>query len=151
MGARFVAIATRDGSEYLVPNEEFITNGVENWSYSNNLRRLHIPLGVAYEFDMHEVVALCIAAAKSVDRILKNPEPICLMTGFGDSSVNFEIRAWINDPKNGIANVKSAVLFAVWDSFKAHGITIPFPQRDVHLIPMPGQSPSGGSATSGPG
>ncbi len=138
MGARFVAIATRDGSEYLVPNEQFITNGVENWSYSNNLRRLHIPLGVAYESDMHEVHDLCLEATRSVDRILKIPEPVCLMTGYGDSSVNFEIRCWINDPKNGIANAKSAVLFAVWDIFKANDITIPFPQRDVHLIPMPG-------------
>ena len=59
MGARFVTIATRDGSEYLVPNEEFITNGVENWSYSNELRRLHIPFGVAYESDMHEVIRIC--------------------------------------------------------------------------------------------
>ncbi len=146
MGARFVTIATRDGSEHLVPNELFITNGVENWSYSNELRRLHIPLGVAYELDMHQVIALCLEAVKSVDRIVKYPEPVCLMTGYGDSSVGFEIRAWIRDPKNGIANVKSAVLIAVWDSFKAHGITIPFPQRDVHLIPMPGLA----AAATGP-
>lgn len=146
MGARFVTIATRDGSEYLVPNEDFITNGVENWSYSNNLRRLHIPLGVAYESDMHQVIAICVEAAKSVDRILDTPAPVCLMTGFGDSSVNFEIRCWINDPKNGVANAKSAVLLAVWDRFAEAGIRIPFPQRDVHLIPMPGAAP----AASGP-
>ncbi len=142
MGARFVAVATRDGSEYLIPNEDFISNGVENWSYSNNLRRLHIPVGVAYESDMHEVMRLCLKAVGSVDRILKSPEPVCLMTGFGDSSVNFEIRCWINDPRNGIANATSAVLIAVWDIFKANGVTIPFPQRDVHLIPMPGGTPA---------
>ena len=147
MGARFVAMATRDGSEYLIPNEDFISNGVENWSYSNNLRRLHIPIGVAYESDMHAVIGLCLEAAGSVERILKTPAPVCLMTGYGDSSVNFEIRCWINDPRNGIANAKSAVLIAVWDIFKANGVTIPFPQRDVHLIPMPGAGP----ATSGPG
>lgn len=146
MGARFVAIATRDGSEYLVPNEQFITNGVENWSYSNNLRRLHIPFGVAYASDMHAVERICLDAVGSVERVLTTPAPVCLMTEFADSAVNFEIRCWINDPKNGIANVKSAVLFAVWDAFKAHGITIPFPQRDVHLIPAPGPA-----ATSGPG
>lgn len=142
MGARFVAIATRDGSEYLVPNEQFITNGVENWSYSNNLRRLHIPLGAAYESDMHQVIAICVEAAKSVDRILASPEPLCLMTGFGDSAVNFEIRAWINDPQNGLANVKSAVMLAVWDRFAEAGIRIPFPQRDVHLIAMPADPPA---------
>lgn len=142
MGARFVAIATRDGSEYLVPNEQFITNGVENWSYSNNLHRLHVPLCVAYESDMHQVIAICVDAAKSVDRILATPEPICLMTEFGDSAVNFEIRAWINDPQNGLANVKSAVMLAVWDRFAEAGIRIPFPQRDVHLIPVPGERPA---------
>lgn len=141
MGVRFVTIATRDGSEHLVPNEEFIANGVENWSYSNNLRRLHIPLGVAYESDMHQVIAICVEAAKSVDRIVAVPEPVCLMTAFGDSSVNFEIRCWIRDPKNGIANAKSAVLLAVWDRFAEADIRIPFPQRDVHLIPMPGTVP----------
>jgi len=142
MGARFVTIATRNGSEYLVPNEQFITNGVENWSYSNNLRRLHIPLGVAYESDMHRVIAICVDAAKSVDRILATPEPICLMTGFGDSAVNFELRAWINDPQNGLANVKGAVMLAVWDRFAEAGIRIPFPQRDVHLVPVPGERPA---------
>lgn len=149
MGARFIAIATRDGSEYLVPNEDFITNGVENWSYSNNLRRLHIPLGVSYSSDMHKVRDLCLEATRSVDRILKIPEPICLMTEFGDSSVNFEIRCWINDPRNGISNAKSAVLFAVWDIFKANDITIPFPQRDVHLIPPHGAGP-GPAPPAGP-
>jgi small-conductance mechanosensitive channel len=137
MGARFVTIATRDGSEYLVPNEELISNGLENWSYSNNLRRLHIPLGVSYDSDMHEVIRLCLAAVASVERILKTPAPVCLMTGFGDSSVDFEIRCWINDPRNGIASAKSAVLLAVWDSFKAHGITLPFPQREVRLVQEP--------------
>lgn len=142
MGARYVAIATRDGSEYLVPNEYFIGNGVENWSYSNPNRRLHIKVGVAYETDLHRAIGLCIEAAKSVERVLKIPEPLCLVTEFGDSSVNLEIRAWINDPKNGIANVKSAVMLEVWDRFAAHGIRIPFPQRDVHLIEAPARRPA---------
>ncbi len=135
MGARYVAIATRDGSEHLVPNEYFIANGVENWSYSNRNMRVHVPVGVAYDTDLHQAIALCIAAAKAVPRVLGFPEPICLVTRFGDSSVNLEIRAWINDPKNGITSVKSAIMLEVWDRFAAAGITIPFPQRDVHLIP----------------
>lgn len=142
MGARYVAIATRDGSEYLVPNEYFIGNGVENWSYSNPNRRLHIKVGVAYDTDLHRAIALCLEAAKSVDRILKIPQPVCLVTEFGDSSVNLEIRAWINDPKNGVTNVKSALLLEVWDRFAAAGIRIPFPQRDVHLIPPPAGRPA---------
>jgi small-conductance mechanosensitive channel len=137
MGARYVAIATRDGSEYLVPNEEFINNAVENWSYSNPNRRLHIPLGIAYESDLHAAIALCVEAAQSVERILKTPVPTCLVTEFAESSVNLEIRAWINDPVNGVASVRSAVLLAVWDRFAAAGIRIPYPQRDIHVIPTP--------------
>jgi small-conductance mechanosensitive channel len=144
MGARYVAIATRDGSEYLVPNEEFINNAVENWSYSNPNRRLHIPLSVAYESDLHTAIALCVEAAQSVERILMRPMPICLVTEFAESSVNLEIRAWINDPNNGIASVRSAVLLAVWDRFAAAGIRIPYPQRDVHVIP----ARAGGPGTS---
>lgn len=145
MGARYVAIATRDGSEYLVPNEYFMSNGVENWSYSNPNRRLHIRVGVAYETDLHRAIAICIEAAKSVDRVLKMPQPVCLVTEFGESSVNLEVRAWINDPKNGVTNVKSAVMLEIWDRFAAAGIRIPFPQRDVHLIPMPGGRPATGT------
>ena len=69
----------------------------------------------------------------SIDRILKVPEPKCLVMEYGDSTVNLQLRVWINDPKNGIGNVKDAVLMAVWDSFHANGIEIAFPQRDLHL------------------
>ncbi|MDE2074689.1 MAG: mechanosensitive ion channel, partial [Alphaproteobacteria bacterium] len=79
-----------------------------------------------------------------VPRVLAFPEPVCLVTGFGDSSVNLEIRAWISDPKNGIASVKSAVMLEVWDRFAEAGITLPFPQRDVHLIPPPSAAGSNG-------
>ena len=69
----------------------------------------------------------------SIDRILKVPEPKCFVGDFGDSTVNLQLRAWIDDPKNGIANIKDAVLLAVWDSFHANGIEIAFPQRDLHI------------------
>ncbi len=138
MGARFVAIATRDGSEFLVPNEEFISNGVENWSYTNNLRRLHVPFMVAYESDMHQVIAVALAAAQSVSRILPSPEPVCLMMGLGESGVNFEVRCWINDPQNGVTNAKSAVLLALWDALKANRIEVPYPRRDIRLVAGPG-------------
>jgi small-conductance mechanosensitive channel len=74
-----------------------------------------------------------LEAALSNDRVLKDPGPKCLLKGFGDSSVDLELRLWIADPANGLANVKSEVLLKVWDSFKEHGIEIPFPQRDLHL------------------
>ena len=138
MGARYVTLRTRDGVEHLVPNDYFLENGVENWSYSDVKLRLRIPVGIAYESDVRQAIALCIDAAKSVTRVLERPEPLCLLKGFGDSSIELEIRAWIEDPRNGTQNVKSDVLLAVWDRFKEAGIKLPFPQRDVHIVSAPG-------------
>ena len=137
MGARYVTLRTRDGVEHLVPNDYFLENGVENWSYSDARLRLHVPVGIAYEADPHHAIVLCVEAAKSVERVLKRPEPICLLKEFGDSTVNLEIRFWIEDPRNGTTNVKSEVLLGVWDSFKKAGIALPFPQRDVHIVSTP--------------
>lgn len=133
LNARYVSLDTRDGIEHLIPNEELIIQSVENWSYSNNRIRLHIPVGIHYQADVPLAIEQCIAAAAANTRILKEPSPQCLLRGFGDSSVDLEIRMWIKDPKSGIANVKSEVLLEVWDRFHEHGIEIPYPQRDVHI------------------
>ena len=76
---------------------------------------------------------LAIEAAGEPDRILEDPKPVCHLLGFGDSSVNLELRVWIRDPQNGLTNVKSQVLLGIWDRFQEHGIEFPFPQRDLHL------------------
>ena len=133
LGARYVSVVTRDGIEYLIPNEDLITNRVENWSYSNNLLRLRAPIGISYAADVRQAIRLCLDAARATPRVLAHPEPVCLVTGFGDSSVDLELRFWINDPQAGTANVRSAVLLGVWDRFHEHGIEIPFPQRDLHI------------------
>lgn len=131
--ARYASVITRDGTEHLIPNEDLITQKVTNWSFTDNLVRQRIPIGVSYGSDPHKCIEIVLEAAHSIDRILKEPAPACLLTGFGDSSVDLELRIWIADPANGVANVKSAVLLAVWDAFKANGIEIPFPQRDLHI------------------
>ena len=133
LGARYVSVITRDGIEHLVPNEELITNRVENWSYSHANVRLKIPVGVHYDCDVHEAIELCKKAANNVKRVLAHPQPACLLKGFGDSSVDLEIRIWIKDPMNGCANVMNEVLLGVWDLFHEKGIQIPYPQRDLHL------------------
>ncbi|MCF7825653.1 MAG: mechanosensitive ion channel [Candidatus Marinimicrobia bacterium] len=131
--ARYVSVVTRDGHEYLIPNEDLITQQVINWSYSDPKIRLTIPFGVSYKADPHQVRDLVIEAMNGIPRVLKNPPPKCFLKGFGDSSVDMEVRAWITDPKNGVGNLKSEILFAVWDTLKANNIEIPFPQRDVHI------------------
>jgi small-conductance mechanosensitive channel len=141
MGARYVTVRTRDGVEHLVPNDYFLENGVENWSYSDASLRLHVPVGISYDCDPHTAVAICVEAARAVTRVIAEPDPICLVKEFGESSINLEIRFWIEDPRNGTTNVKSEVLLQIWDRFKAAGITLPYPQRDVRIVSMPGAVP----------
>jgi small-conductance mechanosensitive channel len=126
-------VATRDGSLLLIPNEVFVTQKIENLSYSDNLLRLNIPFGISYGSDLEKAIILAVSAAMSINRVLKIPEPKCLVREFGDSTVNLQLRVWINDPQNGMGNVKDAVLLAVWDSFHKNGIEIAFPQRDLHI------------------
>ena len=133
LGARYAAVRTRDGVEHLIPNEELITQRVENWTHSDKTVRLKIPVGISYRSDVRLAMRLCLEAAGSVGRVLAAPEPSCLLRGFGDSSVSLEIRLWIGDPERGRSNVISEVLLSVWDRFHEHGIEIPFPQRDLHL------------------
>jgi small-conductance mechanosensitive channel len=138
LGARYVSVVTRDGIEHLIPNEDLIVTRVENWSYSNNLVRLKIPVGIAYHADPRQASRLCLEAARATRRVLDEPAPVCLLKGFGDSAVDLELRIWIRDPTNGTSNVRSEVLLNVWDRFHEHGIEIPFPQRDLH-IKTPGE------------
>jgi small-conductance mechanosensitive channel len=138
LGGRYISVVTRDSKEYLIPNEDLITNQVVNWSYSNNLLRLKIPVGIGYDSDIPQAMGLMLAAAGEVDRVLVDPAPACLLLGFGDNSVDFEIRVWIHDPQNGVANVRSQVLLGVWERFREHGIDLPFPQRVLHHRAVPG-------------
>lgn len=135
LNARYVSVNTRDGKEFLIPNEDLITQQVVNWTYSNSRVRLHVVFGIAYESDVHSAMALAVEAAKTCDRVLETPPPVCWMTGFGDSSVNFELRFWIDDARLGTANVRSAVMVALWDRYHEAGIEFPFPQRVVHMVP----------------
>ena len=133
LGARYVSVVTRDGIEHLIPNEELITTRVENWSFSNLRIRQKIPVGISYSSDVRAAIEMCIEAAAANPRVLKSPNPICLLKGFGDSSVDLEVRFWVVDPQNGLSNVKSEILLDIWDRFHANDIEIPFPQRDLHL------------------
>ena len=128
---------TRDGIEHLIPNEDLITQRVENWSYSNDWVRLHCKVGVSYACDPRRAIALMLESAAECPRVLTEPKPNCLLIGFGDSAVELELRFWIRDPQNGTANVRSEVYLRIWDKFQAAGVVIPFPQRDVHVRAMP--------------
>jgi small-conductance mechanosensitive channel len=134
LGARYVSVVTRDGKEYLIPNEDLITGQVVNWSHSNDFVRLDIFFGTAYANDPHEVRRIAVEACATVGRVLRTRAPVCHIVGFGDSSVDYILRFWITDPTAGLTNVRGAVYLALWDAFKANGISIPFPQREVRLL-----------------
>ena len=131
IGARYVSVITRDGIEHLIPNEELISRPVENWSYSNRLVRQRMSIGVSYESDIKKAIELAEQAAGEFDRIKTSPEPKCLLKGFGDSSVDLELRVWIEDAEKGLSNIKSEIYLRIWDLFHENHIEFPFPHRDI--------------------
>ena len=132
--ARYVSITTRDGREYLVPNEDLITGQVVNWSHSNDFVRLDIHFGTSYGDNPHDVRRIAIESAKGCPRVLSEKSPVCHITGFGDSSVDYVLRFWITDPTEGLTNIRGNVYLALWDAFQENGISIPFPQREVRML-----------------
>ncbi|MEJ8571156.1 mechanosensitive ion channel family protein [Microbaculum marinum] len=128
---RYVSVVTRDGREYLIPNDDFITGQVVNWSFTDRLIRLDVPFGVSYASDPHQVRRITVEACAAVDRVAGEPAPVCHLTAFGESSLDFLLRFWIADPEKGLTNIRGAVMLALWDAFKANGIDIPFPHRQL--------------------
>ena len=134
MRARYVGVVTRDNKELLIPNDDFVTNQVINWSHSDLDVRMEVEFGVSYKSDPHLVRRLAVQAAVDASaRIVHSRQPVCHIRGFGDSSLDFVLRFWINDPQNGVTNIKGQVFLALWDKFKEHGIEIPYPHRHIVL------------------
>ena len=133
IGIRAVSVTTRDEREYLIPNENLMINQVENWSYSSRNVRVQVPVGVSYDADMALAERLMLEAAAKARRVLASPAPSVWWNAFGDNAVTFTIHCWINDPEEGVGNVRSDVLKHLWALFKEHGITLPYPQRDLNL------------------
>ena len=131
--ARYTAVVTRDGQEYLIPNEDLLSRQVINCSYSSREVRLKVPIGIAYGSDVELAMSLAEQAAQGVPRILKSPPPVCRLVGLGDSAINLSMRFWIADPEHGVSNVTTEVLKKVLKLFAENGVEIPFPQQDVHI------------------
>jgi small-conductance mechanosensitive channel len=137
LGSRYVSVVTRDSIEHLIPNESLITGEVINWSYSNNLLRLKVPIGISYDSDLDKATRLALEGAADTRRVLKEPKPACFVAGFGDNGLNLELRVWINDPQNGLGSVKNELLRGVLRRFKEEGIELPYSQMVLHHKSMP--------------
>jgi small-conductance mechanosensitive channel len=133
MHGRYASVLTRDGMEHLIPNELLVTGEVVNWTHSDSNVRLKIPVGIAYDSDVPKALELLEKAAEPVERVLKKPAPASRLVGFGDSSVDLQLRIWIGDSPRGVANVRSEVLLNVWKLFHEEDIEFPFPQREMLL------------------
>jgi small-conductance mechanosensitive channel len=133
LNARYVSLTTRDGTEWLVPNEDLISRRVINWSYSHNRLRLLTPVHISFECDVPLAMRLAEEAARETPRVLADPAPVCRLMGFGDSSVHLEMRFWIDDPANGVINVRSQVLLGLWERYRANGIRTMLGHRDIHI------------------
>ena len=135
LAARYTSVITRDGREFLVPNEDMITQPVINWTYTNNEVRQHLPVGISYGSDVDRAIEILMEAADETPRVLKTPAPRVLIKGFGDSSIDLELRAWIADSEHGVSNVASEVYYLIWKKFQQDDtVEMPFPQRDVHIV-----------------
>ena len=132
-GSRASLIETYDGKEVMVPNEDLITNRVINYTHSNKKARITINIGVSYDCDIKKAQELILEAANEHPKTAKNPEPLCFLREFADSSVNFLLLFWINDVIDGRYGPQSDVLFSIWEKFKENNIEIPYPQRDIHI------------------
>lgn len=144
LAARYTSVITRDGTEFLIPNEDMITQPVINWSHTHSLVRRKIPVQVSYTSDLEEAMQLMNEAAADNERVLNVPEPRTLVTGFGESGVDLELRMWIEDPQNGVSNVASDVMVNIWNKFHEHNVEFPYPTRVVHVKNDSGQSSFGG-------
>jgi small-conductance mechanosensitive channel len=132
IGIRATVVRTREGSEVIVPNANLVSNEVINWTLSDPRRRINVPVGVAYGTDPERVIDLLVRAARENSDILENPAPTTLFLGFGESSLDFSLRAWTAQSTN-YRRVQSELTLAVNAALVEAGIEIPFPQRDLHV------------------
>ena len=136
IGIRSSTVRSFQGAEVIVPNADLISQQVTNWTLSDRRRRVEIPVGVAYGSDPTRVLEILSDVTAGSAEILSTPEPYTLFTGFGDSSLNFEVRAW-TDNFDQFLRVKSAVSIGISEALAEAGIKIPFPQRDLHVRSLP--------------
>ncbi len=134
MGARYTSVDTRDGREYLIPNEDFVTQRVVNWSYSSDLIRLEVKFTTTYGSDPHRVRDIAVETAEHVDRVLTAPKPNCLLSAFASNGIDYTLQFWIRASRGVIAEVRSNVLLALWDAFAKNGIEIPKPAAAQRII-----------------
>jgi small-conductance mechanosensitive channel len=136
IGIRATTLRTAEGADVIVPNATFISERVVNWTFSDRRRRVDIDVGVKYGTDPEKVIALLVATGRAHPEVLQIPEPIALLTRFGDNSLDFRLHVWTRFEI--FVRVKSELTMAVNAALSGAGMEIPFPQRELHVKVDPG-------------
>lgn len=134
---RATTIVTNDNISIIVPNSEFISSTVINWSHTDRRVRFNFPVGVSYKEDPQKVKNVLLEVALDNQGVLKDPKPDVLFTEYADSSLMFNLRVWTSEYIDRPGVLKSQLYFEIFKRFKENGIEIPFPQRDIHIKEMP--------------
>jgi small-conductance mechanosensitive channel len=132
MKTRYISVAAGDGREFLIPNEDLVTQKVTNWTYTDKNTLVKIAFTTNYDADPRLVVKLATATAAAAPRAIKGKPPNCLLTEFAETGMKFSLTFWIADP-DGMDGVKSDVMLALWDAFKHEGIKVPYPVREIRV------------------
>lgn len=133
LNARHVVVRTGDGIDVLIPNEDLVTQRISSWSYGDRDVRLRIPVQIDNKHDPEPVLALLEEIGKSESRVLANPRPQAYFTSFADNGIHLELTVWINDPENGLADLRSRLNSKIWRTFEEQGIELASPPR-VHAL-----------------
>lgn len=132
MKTRYISVAAGDGREFLIPNEDLVTQKVTNWTYTDKNTLVKVLFGTNYEADPRLVCKFAIGIAAAAPRALKDKPPNCILTEFAETGMKFSLTFWISDP-DGMDNVKSDVMLALWETFKREGIRVPYPVREIRV------------------
>ncbi len=132
MNTRFISVAAGDGREFLIPNEDLVTQKVTNWTYTDKNTLVKINFGTNYDADPNLVCKLAIEIAAAAPRALKSKPPNCLLSEFAEVGMKFSLTFWIADP-DGMDKVKSEVMLALWAAFKREEIRVPYPVREIRI------------------
>jgi small-conductance mechanosensitive channel len=132
MKTRYISVAAGDGREILIPNEDLVTQKVVNWTYTDKNTLVKVNFGTNYDADPRLVCKLAIEVGTAAPRALKGKPPNCILTEFAEAGMKFSLTFWIADP-DGMDNVKSDVMLALWDVFKREGIRVPYPVREIRI------------------
>ena len=132
MKTRYISVAAGDGREFLIPNEDLVTQKVVNWTYTDKNTLVKVGFGANYDADPRLVCKLAIDIAAAAPRAIKSKPPNCILTEFAEAGMKFSLTFWIADP-DGMDNVKSEVMLALWEAFKREGIRVPYPVREIRI------------------